>query len=94
MNFLKSAVNCWDLKMLSKKTGNKKIKIKPQTKAQKDKAEQVFNKIMSRHAGLQTAISDFRNRHVHLPSDAPSEATVSGSPEFEVVKTENNFEIE
>ncbi|NQV36491.1 MAG: hypothetical protein HQ509_00620 [Candidatus Marinimicrobia bacterium] len=81
--------------MLSKKkTGKKEIKIKPQTKAQKDKAEQVFNKIMAGHGRLEESISKVRNQRIYLPPDAPRENTISGSPEVSVTKNENSFEFE
>lgn len=80
--------------MLSKKTGKKKVKIKPQTKAQKDKAQQVFNKIMASHGGLKESISKFRNERIYLPPDAPAESTITGSQEINVTKNENSFEFE
>jgi len=86
--------NCCGLIMMDKKKGKKKIKIKPQTPAQRDKAEKVFAKLMAGHGRLEESISKVRNQRIHLPPDAPPENTISGTPEFEVVKTENSFEIE
>lgn len=80
--------------MKNKKKSKIKFKVKPQTPAQRDKAEQVFAKIMARHGDIKESISKFQNRRVHLPPDAPPEKTITGEPEISVTKNENSFEFE